>query len=119
MRPVETAQVIYDSAGMADMTGARGGPRKDRSLVFCAETVSMDLMVQPRKGNRGLFLCGQVIEQRMQTPIPGIELRIGGDKAFADAYGQFAVAGSWPPEDRSITVVTKEADVVCHLPTLD
>ena len=119
MRPVETAQVIYDSADVAEMPGTRGCLGRDRSLVFCAEAVSVDLMVQPRRGSEGIFLCGQVIEQRMQAPIPGIEIQIGGEKAFADAFGQFAVAGNWPPEDRSITVVTKEADVVCHLPDLD
>ena len=118
MKRVETAHVVYDSGKSDVMHGLRGAPGLDRSLIFVATSISLDLMVQTRFGEEKCFLCGPVLDPRQEESLPGVEVRIGEERTFTDAFGQFAIGGRWPPADRVITVVTEEADVYCPVPDL-
>jgi hypothetical protein len=116
MKTTVKAQVVYDSARAPEVTGLRGGPGSDRSLIFLARSLSLDLMVHTRPGEDYCYLCGQVMDEKQLDPIPGVKVQVGEENASTDVFGQFSLGGMWPPENRTVTVVGEEIDVVCRIP---
>lgn len=116
MKRTVKAQIVYDSARAPEVAGLRGGAGPDRSLIYLSRSVSLDLMVHTRPGEDYCYLCGQVMDEKQLEPIPGVRIQVGEECTSTDAFGQFALGGMWPPENRAVTIVGEEADVVCAVP---
>lgn len=116
MKPTVKAQVVYDSARAPEVAGLRGGTGPDRSLIYLARSVSLDLMVHTRRGEDYCYFAGQVMDEKQLEPVPGVRIQVGEETTSTDAFGQFALGGIWPPENRVVTIVGEETDVVCAVP---
>ena len=84
------AELLYDSAQTVAKMGARGTSGGDRSLLFRAGDVCVDVMVHG--GCHPLrILHGQAIHTPSGKPVQEVGVLLAGDRATTDAHGEFTL----------------------------
>ena len=110
-------KILYDSAKVDQVAGARSGLRSGRSLLFHSPEAAVDLLVHT--GSDGLcFLQGMLSDSGDASPIPDARVRLDRqDKAVeTDEYGEFALSTLSPRGDLVVRVENAGIELVCKIP---
>lgn len=115
----QDARVLFDSAQMSAAIDARAITCDERSLLFAAGSLSVDMVVYA--GESGLYVIhGQVIDSEIECPISGATVRFthAEESVETDEYGQFSLSAVGTPDGAALTIDTGTLDVHCVVPEL-
>lgn len=112
------AKLVFDSARVGALPGFRSVAAAERSLLFRADGICVDILVLPPSG--GLQVAhGQVIEEAGERGVPGATVRLG-DEAVpteTDAFGQFSVSALRGDGAQTLHVGSGPLALVCAVPS--
>ncbi len=111
------AKLVFDSARVGALPGFRSVAAAERSLLFRADGLCVDMLVLPPSG--GLQVAhGQVIEEACERGVPGATVRLGGDAdpVETDAFGQFSVSALHVDGAQTLHVGSGPLALVCSVP---
>lgn len=111
------AKLLFDSAQTGDRVGARSLVGRDRSLLFSAGSLVVDLVVYHGSDDM-CVVHGQVVERTQEKPIEGAHVRLGtgGDAVATDAFGQFHLSAMLPFSQTHLTITAQQGEVRCTIP---
>ena len=89
-------ELVYDSVRMQASFGRRCASDEDRSLLFRAGALSLDVLLYGGEALEGVH--GQLVDEVRGRPLPGVAVFLGELAAETDAHGQF----SFPIADRTV-----------------
>lgn len=112
------AKLLFDSEQTGGQVGARSLVGGDRSLLFSAGPMVVDLVVY--RGSEDMRIVhGQVVDRNDEKPIAGATVRIGstGDAVETDEYGQFHLSTLAPFARTILLIEAAQGDVRCAIPS--
>jgi hypothetical protein len=110
----QRAVLYYDSTRTCQQAGTRTGLVTDRTVLYRAGDLSIDLMVHP--GPEELqFVHGQLL-RGPGRPVAGVPVRLGEDADETDEYGQFALSGALEGSPMHLGIEMPGRTVRCHIP---
>lgn len=107
------AQLVYDSSRTREHLGARRTMVADRTLLFRAGDLHVDLMVD-EQSEQLRILQGQAVFATSGAPLVEVPVRCGADRTDTDAFGQFALTGVEPRAQ--VLIRAPDGDIVLSLP---
>ena len=110
---------VFDSASVHGRAGTRSGLALDRSLLFRADGIAIDVFVPA--GSGALRVAhGQVVDERLGLPIASARVRLGIDAVpvDADVHGQFAVSAELADGIQYLFVEADARRIVCAIPAV-
>lgn len=113
------ARLLFDSEQTSGMMGVRSLATADRSLLFSAGPLAVDLVMYGRAGEM-LVVHGQLVSRDCELPIAGASVRLGatGEAVESDALGQFSVSGT-APFDEVLSITVSGEEIHCAIPVDD
>lgn len=112
--------LFFDSAKVTAAMGVRGaGAEVDRTLVFLAGPICVDVMVHAGPDDY-CYYSGQILDKEMRNPISGVAVSVGPEddgEVETDEFGQFAIGATGPPDTRYLRVRADSEEVVCRVPS--
>ena len=117
MSSTEQARIIYDSARSHAAMEWKSGLGVERTLVFRAGAITVDLIAHVGDEDLRLF-HGQVILEEGEAPVSGAIVRIDDspDLLETDRNGRFVVSTMATGEDQILEVETGNGRVVLTIP---
>ena len=111
------ARLLYDSEQVGSAVGARSLVGADRSLLFSAGPMVVDLVVYAG-GEDMRVVHGQVVHRSDESPVPGARVRLGalGDAVETDEFGQFHLSTLFPFERAVLSIEAVHGGVRCTIP---
>ena len=116
---VVDAKLVFDSAKTGGLMGARSLVGGDRSLLFSAGPMVVDLVVYQGADDMRV-VHGQVVGRADEEPVVGASVRLGGmsETVATDEFGQFTLSTMLPFDQTILSIVAEGADEVrCSIPT--
>lgn len=113
----QTARLLFDSHQFGSMAGTRSPGAHERTLLFKAGSLSVDVfLVQPDGELFAVF--GQVAEACGERTLTDARIRLepGRELCRTDRYGQFSFSTLESVAGRSLRICSGERDVTCTLP---
>lgn len=109
------AKLLFDSARAGAAIGLRALGACERSLLYAAGDVAVDMVVF--ESARGVHVVhGQLVDARTERPVADAEVRLGPESVRTDPYGQFAVSSVEALAGCSLHVRTGDAEFACPVP---
>lgn len=113
------AKLLFDSARAGAVVGTRSLGIDERSLLFAAGRISLDVLLLPSGG--GLEVAyGQVVDAVHERPLEGAQVRIASDgpSAETDHFGQFCLSSLEPMAGRVLQIEAAGEALACAVPAL-
>ncbi len=111
------AELLYDSAQTVAKMGTRGTFSGDRSLLFRAGDICVDVMVHGG-GHPLRILHGQAIHTPSGKPVQEVDVVLTGDRATTDAHGEFTLT-TQQGDPLELRLCTDGAEVIHRVPELE
>jgi hypothetical protein len=118
MRVRRRGHLFYDSARAGAQSGVRGIGTEDRTLIFIADDLSVDVMVHAGPDDYRYYF-GQILDEKMRIPLPGLEVALGDDPdetTLTNDLGEFTVSSIRSVPEHVLTVRTESLEVLCRIP---
>ncbi len=111
------AKLVFDSEQTGDDMGARAVVGSDRSLLFTAGSMMVDLVVYSGTDDMRV-VHGQLVDRSSEAPIAGARVCLGAedDAVETDEFGQFHLSTMLPFSQAILTITAEQGDVRCAIP---
>ena len=119
MKSHRRARLIYDSARTVAGVFSRSAPTTERTLLFRADPLSVDLVAQ--RGSGALCcLHGQVVDGGTGSPVSGVTVQLDdAEVSQTDEYGEFSVSSLEPADGHRLVIGTPDHELVLRIPHAD
>ncbi len=115
------AKLLFDSDRTSGQMGLRSIVSDDRSLLFAAGPMIVDLVVYDSSDEMRV-VHGQILDRADETPVAGALVRLGedGESDETDEFGQFTVSVMLPCKQMVLAIQAEGADEIrCGIPATD
>lgn len=110
-------KLLFDSDATGGQMGARSLVGNDRSLLFSAGPMVVDVVVY-RGGDDMRVVHGQIVDREKEAPIAGAEVTLGSsaESVQTDEFGQFHLSTLLPFSQSILSIRAEQGEMRCAIP---